>query len=76
VGDVVFVGYGGDGALGVFAAESFVEEDEVGEAAADGGVGGLEGAEVGLHILVRGARVVVSFECLRLLTLVVTRYET
>lgn len=48
VGDVVFVRYGRDGALGVLAGEGFVEEDEVGEAAADGGVGGLEGAEVGL----------------------------
>ena len=38
-----------DGALGIFFAEGFVEEDEVGVAATDRGVRGLEGLEVGLY---------------------------
>ena len=37
-----------DGGGGIFFAEGTVKEDEVGEAAADGGVGFLEGFEVGL----------------------------
>lgn len=39
-----------DGALWVLIAEGFVKEDEVGEAAADGGGGLLEGREVCLPI--------------------------
>ena len=40
----------GDGALGVFATEVFVEEDEVCEASADLAGGLLEGCEVGLEV--------------------------
>lgn len=39
-----------DGALWIFVGEGFVEEDEVGEAAADGGLWFLEGGEVGLFL--------------------------
>lgn len=39
-----------DSALWVFFQELFPEEDEVGEAAADGEVGFLEGLEVGLDM--------------------------
>ena len=38
-------------ALWILIGESFVEEDEVGEAAADGGFGSLKGREIGLLAL-------------------------
>ena len=38
----------GDGALGVFAAEEFVEEDKVRKASADFNGGLLEGCKIGL----------------------------
>ena len=40
----------GNGALGVFAAEVFVEEHEVCEASADLASGFLEGCEVSLYV--------------------------
>ena len=45
-----------DSALWVLVAESFVEEDKVGEAAADGGFGFLEGGEVGLLLVSEAPR--------------------
>ena len=47
----VFVWEGGNGALRVFSAESLVEENEVGETAADFDGGFLERGEVGLQDL-------------------------
>lgn len=41
-----------NGALWVLVAEGFIEEDEVGEAAANGGGWFLEGGEIGLLLLV------------------------
>lgn len=49
VGHVVFVGQGWNGALGIFALECFVEEDEIGEATAHVGMRRLERFEIGLR---------------------------
>ena len=46
---VMFVRQRRHGTLRIFFAEGFVEEDEVGVAPPHGGVGGLEGPEVGLY---------------------------
>lgn len=47
---VMFVRERRNGALRIFFLKGFVEEDEVGEAAADGRMRGLEGLEIGLSV--------------------------
>jgi hypothetical protein len=68
----LLVGQRGDGGGGKVAGELLVEEDEVGEASADGGGGALEGGEGGLSLLASGG----ILEVMRIHTLVVIRYDT